>query len=68
MGLKEDAKRVVADVIGPVTAEKVDLLPDEDPEVFLDTVKNMIAQVLGEDLAKIKLQELYREHLGKEIF
>lgn len=64
--LKQEAKKVVATSIGPITAEEIDHIPDDDPRQFLDSVKDIIAKYLGEDLAMVKLQELYDEFVKQE--
>ena len=61
--LKQDAKVVVHNIFGPITAERVEKFDDSDPKKFLDEVKYLIAGMLGEKVAEQNLSQLYAKYV-----
>lgn len=62
MGVKDEAKTVIAGILGEASADKVDDFSDSDPKAFLDQCKEFLGGMLGPALAEQKLQELYKKY------
>jgi hypothetical protein len=58
MGLKEEAKELIKDVIGDISAQRVDLIDDSNVPLFLNTIEQMMGNVIGEELAKVRMRDL----------
>lgn len=59
MGVKDEAKSLIASLLGAASADKIDTFSDSDPKAFLDQCKGMLGGMLGPALAEQKLQPLY---------
>jgi hypothetical protein len=62
MGLKEESKALVSDLIGPLNAQKLDNFDESNPSEFLDKTKEIIANLLGLSIAESKLSALYGKY------
>lgn len=62
MGLKEESKALVSELIGPLNAQKLDNFDDSNPKEFLDKTKEIIANLLGLSIAESKLSTLYGKY------
>jgi hypothetical protein len=62
MGLKEEAKGLVSELIGPLNAQKLDNFDESNPSQFLDQTKELIANLLGLSIAESKLSALYAKY------
>lgn len=58
MGVKEEAKTIVAETIGPLNAQKIDGMDATNTKEFIDKVEMMIANLLGSSIAANKVQKL----------
>ncbi len=62
MGVKDEAKTVIAGILGDASADKLDSFSDSDPKAFLDQCKDFLGGMLGPALAEQKLQDLYNKY------
>jgi hypothetical protein len=62
VGVKDDAKSVVVSNLGDAAASKLDEFDDSDPKAFLDNVKSMMGQFLGDAIAQQMLSSLYSKY------
>ena len=62
MGVKEETKDVIEQLIGPVAAEKVEAMDASNPKAFLDECKGMVSGLLGDSIAESKLGPLYSKY------
>ncbi|MFW6449447.1 MAG: hypothetical protein ACOCZ6_00205 [Nanoarchaeota archaeon] len=62
MGVKEEAKSIVSDILGAASADKIDSFSDSDAKAFLDQCKEFLGGALGPSLAEQKLQDLYNKY------
>jgi hypothetical protein len=58
MGVKEEAKTIVSETIGPLNAQKIDGMDASNPKEFIDNVEMMISNLLGSSIASAKVQKL----------
>lgn len=65
MGLKEDAKKIVLDILGDEVAKQIDNFedPEKYPKDFLDECKFFIAKLMGEEAAETKFKPLYEKYI-----
>jgi hypothetical protein len=62
VGIKDDAKAIVSSNIGNAAASKLDEFDDSDPKSFLDNVKTMMGQFLGDGIAAQMLSSVYSKY------
>ena len=60
--VKDDAKMVVQELFGPISARRLDRMDDSNPIFFLNQVKDMISAMLGPKAAEQKLAPLYAKY------
>ena len=60
--VKEEAKWIIHDLFGPVNAQKLDIMDDSNPIIFLNQVKDIISGMLGPKIAEQKMAKLYKKY------
>ena len=65
MGLKEDAAKIFRELFGDVVAKQVENFddPEKYPEDFLEECESFLAQLIGAEMAKKKMQLLSKRYL-----
>jgi hypothetical protein len=60
--IKNEAKAIILDVFGPLSAQKVDSFDDSNPKAFLDKCKIIISDTLGEAEGNRLFGPLYKKY------
>jgi hypothetical protein len=61
--MKDEAKAIVMEVFGPLSAQKIDGYDDSNPKVFLDKCKNILSDTLGETEGNRLFGPLYKKYM-----
>jgi hypothetical protein len=66
LGLREDAKKLFEELLGPQVASQLDNFDDPKryPNDFLDECEHFLSELIGKDAAEKKINAL-REKYGK---
>jgi hypothetical protein len=67
MGLKEDAKKIIKDTLGEEVSNQVKSFdnPEKYPKDFLDQCSFFLGNLIGQENAKKKFEELYNKYTKK---
>jgi hypothetical protein len=60
--MKDEAKAIIMDVFGPLSAQKVDGFDDSNPKAFLDKCKSIIGDTLGDAEGNRLFGPLYKKY------
>jgi hypothetical protein len=60
--MKDEAKAIIMDIFGPLSAQKIDSFDDSNPKAFLDKCKEIISETLGEDEGKRLFDPMYKKY------
>jgi len=68
MGLREDAKKIILDLLGEEVAKQLDNFenPEKYPKDFLNECIYFLSKLIGEETAKAKFQPLYKKYIKTE--
>jgi hypothetical protein len=60
--IKDEAKTIIMDVLGPLSAQKVDSYNDSNPKAFLDRCRSIIGDTLGDSESNRLFGPLYKKY------
>ena len=65
MGLYEDSKKIIMDILGEEVAKQLDNFedPEKYPEDFLNECIYFLSKLIGDETAKSKFQPLYKKYI-----
>jgi len=68
MGIREDVKKIFAEILGPEFVDVVDNFenPEKYPKDFLEECKYFLEKIIGKEAAEKNLQPLYEKYLKVE--
>lgn len=68
MGLKDDAKAVISEMLGSTVAAQVDSFedPKKYPKEFIEECIFFLGRMMGDDIARKKFEPIMRKYIGQK--
>jgi hypothetical protein len=60
--MKDEAKAIILNIFGPLSAQKVDSFDDSNPKAFLDKCRTIISDTLGDAEGNKLFEPLYKKY------